>query len=152
VAKVNALNVHMKRFLLILSLLFATSSSFLFAQEDDANDGNEKIRDKMNEYIQKRLNLSDAESKKFTPVFLQYFKEWRQTIRDNKGDKLILQQKIVDLRLRYRTQFRDILGEKRGNNVFNHQENFIKELRDIRRERLGDRPLKRDRVNTIVEE
>lgn len=140
----------MKRFLLILSLLFVTSSS-LFAQEDDANDGNEKIRDKMSEYIQKRLNLSDAESKKFTPVFLQYFKEWRQTIKDNKGDKLILQQKVVDLRLRYRTQFRDILGEKRGNNVFNHQENFIKELRDIRRERLGDRPLKRDRVNTVLE-
>ncbi|HKO80065.1 MAG TPA: hypothetical protein VJU78_06715 [Chitinophagaceae bacterium] len=141
----------MKRFLLILSLLFATSS-LLFAQEDDANDGNEKIRDKMSEYIQKRLNLSDAESKKFTPVFLQYFKEWRQTIKDNRGDKLVLQQKIVDLRLRYRTQFRDILGEKRGNNVFNHQENFIKELRDIRRERLGDRPLKRDRLNTIIEE
>jgi len=150
VAKADAINVHMKRFLLILSLLFATSS-FLFAQDDDANDGNEKIRDKMNEYIQKRLNLSDAESKKFTPAFLQYFKEWRQTIKDNKGDRLILQQKIVDLRLRYRTQFRDILGEKRGNNVFNHQENFIKELRDIRRERLGDRPLKRDRVNKVLE-
>ena len=89
----------MKRFLLILSLLFVTSP-FLFAQDDDDNDGNEKIRDKMNEYIQKRLNLSDDEAKKFTPVFLQYFKEWRQTIRDNKGDKLILQQKIVDLRLR----------------------------------------------------
>ena len=140
----------MKQFLLILSLLFVTSS-FLFAQEDDANDGNEKIRDKMSEYIQKRLSLSDAESKKFAPIFLQYFKEWRQTIKENKGDKLILQQKVVDLRLRYRTQFRDILGEKRGNNVFNHQENFIKELRDIRRERLGDRPLKRDRVNTVLE-
>ena len=90
----------MKQFLLILSLLFVTSS-FLFAQEDDDNDGNEKIRDKMNEYIQKRLNLSDDEAKKFTPVFLRYFKEWRQTIRENRGDKLMLQQKIVDLRLRY---------------------------------------------------
>ncbi len=141
----------MKRFLLILTLLFV-ASPILFAQDDDADDGNQKIRDKMNEYIQKRLNLSDDESKKFTPVFIQYFKEWRQTIKDNKGDKLILQQKIVDLRLRYRTQFREILGEKRGNTVFNHQENFIKELRDIRRERLGDRPLKRGRVNNVLEE
>lgn len=141
----------MKRFLLILSLLFITSP-ILFAQDDDdTDDGNQKIRDKMSEYIQKRLNLSDEESKKFTPVFLQYFKEWRQTIKDNKGDKLILQQKIVDLRIRYRTQFREILGERRGNMVFNHQENFIKELRDIRRERLGDRPLKRDRVNSVIQ-
>lgn len=141
----------MKRFLLILSL-FIITSPVLFAQDDDGNEGNEKIRDKMNEYIQKRLNLSDDESKKFTPVFIRYFKEWKQTIKDNKGDKLILQQKIVDLRLRYRTQFREILGEKRGNTVFNHQENFMQELRNIRKERLGDRPLKRDRVNNVLDE
>ena len=138
----------MKRFLLILSLLFVTGSCLL-AQDDNDNDGNEKIRDKMNEYIQKRLNLSDDEAKKFTPVFLKYFKEWRQTIKDNRGDKLILQQKVVDLRLRYRTQFREIIGEKRGNQVFSHQENFIKELRDIRRDRLGDRPIKRGVVNSL---
>jgi hypothetical protein len=123
--------------------------SCLFAQDDNDNDGNEKIRDKMNEYIQKRLNLSDDEAKKFTPVFLKYFKEWRQTIKDNRGDKLILQQKVVDLRLRYRTQFREIIGEKRGNQVFNHQENFIRELRDIRRDRLGDRPIKRGVINSL---
>jgi hypothetical protein len=133
----------MKRFLLILSFLFVTSP-VLFAQDDDDNDGNEKIRDKMNEYIQKRLNLSDDEAKKFSPVFLRYFKEWRQTIKENRGDKLILQQKIVDLRLRYRTQFREIMGEKRGNQVFNQQDNFIRELRDLRRDRIGDRPLRRN--------
>ncbi|WP_276504958.1 hypothetical protein [Terrimonas pollutisoli] len=131
----------MKRFLLIVSLFFVTGTG-LFAQDDD-NDGNEKIRDRMNEYIQKRLNLSNDEAKKFTPIFLQYFKEWRQTLRENKGDRLILQQKIVDLRLRYRTQFREILGEQRGNQVFGHQEKFIQELRDLRRDRLGDKPLKR---------
>jgi len=133
----------MKRFLLILSFLFVTSP-VLFAQDDDDNDGNEKIRDKMNEYIQKRLNLSDDEAKKFSPVFLRYFKEWRQTIKENRGDKLILQQKIIDLRLRYRTQFREIMGEKRGNQVFNQQDNFIRELRDLRRDRIGDRPLRRN--------
>jgi hypothetical protein len=132
----------MKRFLLILSFLFVSLPA-LFAQDDDENEGNEKIRDKMNEYIQKRLNLSDDEAKKFTPVFLKYFKEWRQTIKDNRGDRLILQQKIVDLRLRYRVQFRELIGERRGNQVFNHQDRFIQELQDLRRNRLGDRPFKR---------
>jgi hypothetical protein len=132
----------MKRFLLILSLLFVTCP-YLFAQ-DDENDGNEKIRDKMNEYIQRRLNLNDDEAKKFTPVFLRYFSEWRQTIRDNKDlPKLDLQQKVIDLRLKYRVQFRDLLGERRGNQVFNYQDNFIKELRDIRRDRLGNKPGRR---------
>ncbi len=138
----------MKKLLLILSLLFV-SSACLFAQDDDDNDGNEKIRDKMNEYIQKRLNLSDDDAKKFSPVFLRYFKEWRQTIKDNKGDKLVLQQKVIDLRLRYRSQFREIIGDKKGNNVFNHQENFIRELQSIRRDRMGDRPLKRP-LNVIL--
>jgi len=132
----------MKRFLLILSLAFLTSP-FLFAQDGDETDGNDKIRDKMNEYIQKRLNLSDDEAKKFTPVFLRYFNEWRQTIKDNKDDRLILQQKIVDLRLRYRTQFRELLGERRGNQVFNQQDDFIRRLREIRQDRLGNRPVRR---------
>jgi hypothetical protein len=116
----------------------------VFAQEDD-DDANEKIQDKMNEYIQKRLDLSKDEAAKFTPVFLRYFKEWRQTLRENRNDRLILQQKIVDLRLRYRTEFRGILGERRGDQVYTHQERFIKELRDLRRERLGNnpRPLRR---------
>ena len=131
----------MRKLLLILSV-FLVTGSVLYAQDDD-NDGNEKIRDKMNEYIQKRLSLSDVEAKKFTPVFLRYFKEWRETIKENRDDRLILQQKIVDLRLRYRTNFREIIGEGRGNQVFGLQDNFIRELRDIRRDRLGDRPLRR---------
>lgn len=133
----------MKRFLLILSFLFVSVPA-LFAQDDDENEGNEKIRDKMNEYIQKRLNLSDDEAKKFTPVFLKYFKEWRQTIRENKNlPRLDLQQKIIDLRMRYRVQFRELIGERRGNQVFNHQDRFIQELRELRQNRLGDRPLRR---------
>ncbi len=130
----------MKKFLLIASLLLVSSTGLFAQDDDDQNEGNEKIRDKMSEYIQKRLDLSDAEAKKFTPVFIQYFKEWRQTLRDNRDDKLVRQQKLVDLRLRYRTQFRDMLGEKRGNQVFNHQDRFIQELRDLRRNRLENNP------------
>lgn len=130
----------MKRFLLILNFLFVPGI-VLLAQDD--TDGSEKIRDKMNEYIQKRLSLTNDEAKKFSPIFLQYFNEWRQTIRDNKGDKLVLQQKVVDLRLRYRTQFREIMGERKGNQVYTHQDNFIRELKDIRRDRLGNRPTRR---------
>ncbi|HZI54617.1 MAG TPA: hypothetical protein VFD56_12965, partial [Chitinophagaceae bacterium] len=76
-------------------------------------------------------------------VFLRYFKEWRQTIKDNKDDRLILQQKIVDLRLRYRIQFRELLGERRGNQVFNQQDDFIRRLREIRQDRLGNKPARR---------
>src|SRR5262245_26771961 len=126
----------MKRFLLILSLIFAISAP-LFAQDDDDNE-NEKIQDKMSEYIQKRLDLTKEEATKFTPVFLRYFKEWRQTIRLNRGDRLVMQQKIIALRLQYRTQFREIMGERKGDQVFMQQEKFIQELRLLRKERQGN--------------
>jgi hypothetical protein len=145
----------MKRIFLILSLLFATVSP-LFAQDEDDNEGGEKIRDKMNEYIQKRLDLSKEEAEKFTPVFLRYFHDWRQTIRENRGDMLLMQQRIAELRLRYRNEFRDIVGEKRSNQVFIHQEVFIRTLKDLRKERLRNGPpvrrppLRNNRVNRLL--
>jgi hypothetical protein len=108
----------------------------------------------MSEFIQKRLNLSNNETEKFAPVFIRYFREWRQTLRENKGDRLVLQQRIVDLRLRFRPQFREIVGEQRGNQVYQHQDIFIRELQGIRNNRLQNnpnRPIKqRPRVNRLL--
>jgi len=120
--------------------MLLVTSVRLVAQEDDDKEGNEKIRDKMSEYIQRRLDLSKDEAEKFTPVFIRYFKEWRQALRENRNDKLVLQQKVVELRLRYRDQFREIIGGPRGDQVFIHQERFIKEIRAIQQERLGNNP------------
>lgn len=134
----------MKKFLLILSL-FVVSSARLLAQDDD-DEGNEKIRDKMREYIQNRLDLSDDEAKKFTPVFVRYFKEWRTTLRENRGgSKLDMQQKIVDLQIRYRGEFRGIIGEKKANQVFDHQRKFIAEIRTLGNRRIGKEGIRRNR-------
>ena len=143
----------MKKLLLILSMLFLTSVS-LFAQDDadDQNEGNEKIRDKMSEFIQKRLDLSKAEADKFSPVFIQYFKEWRQTLRESKTlPALDRQQKIIDLQLRFRSRFREIVGQNRGDQVFEHQRTFIERMRQIQRERLGKptRPILKRGVNKL---
>lgn len=125
----------MKKLVYILSLFLFTG--FVANAQDDGAD--ERIRDKMREYIQKRMDLTKNEAEKFTPVFIRYFREWRTTLRDNRGDRLILQQKVIDLKLRYRTEFKEILGDKRGNEVYKHQDNFIKDLETIRQERIKDR-------------
>ncbi|MBK6937189.1 MAG: hypothetical protein IPH18_10190 [Chitinophagaceae bacterium] len=122
----------MKKFFFILSLLIIATGA-LKAQDDD------KIRDKMREYIQHRMRLNQIEAERFTPIFLRYFREWRNTLRDNQGDRLILQQKIVELRLRYRSEFKEIVGERRSNEVYEHQEKFIRELKQIRQERIINR-------------
>jgi len=135
----------MKKILFILTLFLLTASVSM-AQDD----GDEKIRDKMREYIQQRMGLNRNEAERFTPVFLRYFREWRSTLKDNRGDRLILQQKVVELRLRYRTEFKEIVGERRSNEVYEHQEKFIRELKNIRQERMRDRQGPRTRMRSIV--
>src|SRR4030095_4613968 len=113
----------MKKFLLILTLaLLAGSAS---QAQDDEND---RIRDKMREFIQKRLNLTRNEAERFTPVFVRYFREWRQTLREHKDDMLERQKLIVDLRIRYRPEFREIVGERRSIDIYKRQDEFIRIL------------------------
>jgi hypothetical protein len=125
----------MKKILYILTLCLITG--FTVQAQDEGGD--DRIRDKMREYIQRRLDLSKNESEKFTPVFIRYFKEWRTTLRSYKDDKLILQQKVIELKLRFRPEFKEILGEKRGEEVYKRQQEFITELDNVRRERIKDR-------------
>jgi hypothetical protein len=127
----------MKRFLLILTL--ALFAGFAAKAQDDDND---KIRDKMREFIQKRMNLSKNEAERFTPVFIRYFKEWRQTIRENKGDNLVRTQRIAELRIRYRTEFKDIVGEKRSNEIFENQDRFVKIIKQQALENKTQRPIR----------
>jgi hypothetical protein len=123
----------MKKILYILSLVLLSSGVF-------AQDGNgTKVRERMQEYLQKRLNLSRGEADRFAPVFLNYFNELRQTNQQFRSDRLVLQQKIVDLRLRYREQFKPIMGEKRSNDVFVYERDFINEVKQLREERIQNR-------------
>ena len=126
----------MKRILYILSFLcvFTTAS---FAQDDDDQGG--RVRERMTEYIQKRLSLSKSEAEKFGPVFLDYFNQLRKTNQEYKGDRLVLQQKVAELKLNYRNQFKTIVGDKKSNDVFIYERDFIKELQAIRNERSQNR-------------
>jgi len=127
----------MKRILFITSLLLCLATG-VQAQSGDRGPG-ARIQERMREYLQNRLSLSSAEAERFTPVFISYFNELRQTNQQYRGDRLVLQQKIVDLRLRYREQFRPIMGEKRSNDLFQYEHDFVDEVKRIREERLQNR-------------
>lgn len=123
----------MKKILLILSF-FSVISFSSYAQGDGG-----RLQDKMTEYIQQKLGLSKPEADKFSPIFLDYFKDLRKTNQDFRGDRLVLQQKIVELRLRYRDQFKPIIGEKRSNDVFTYERDFIKGVKELQQDRLQNR-------------
>ena len=134
----------MKKIFYLLSFLFVLTTGS-FAQEEDGDGG--KISERMREYVQKRLGLSKSEAERFGPVFIEYFREMRKTNQQYRGDRLILQQKIVDLRIRYRDQFKPIIGEKRSNDVFVYEKDFVQKARNVQRERMmnqkGGKPNKR---------
>lgn len=135
----------MKKYFIILVLFLSGLASFA---QDDNDDKGGRIRDRMNEYIQDKLGLSRNESTKFTPIFLRYFHDFRQIRQENKADKLILQQKIIDLRIRYRGEFRQIMDEPRANKVFVYEDEFRRkaiEILETRRDRLGEKRLQRNR-------
>ena len=136
----------MKRIFIILGLILFTSIT-CFSQEDQNDNGNnDKIREKMSEFIQRRMGLSQAEAERFNPVFFRYFREWRTTIQVNRADKIQLQLRVAELRIRYRNEFKDIVGEQRCNQIYEHQEKFIQEVRKLRQEQLDRRPMRRTRM------
>lgn len=128
----------MKKWLLIL-FVFLLPGLAALAQTQQPPQEAGKIPERMKEYIQSKLGLSRGESEKFTPVFVRYFREFAQTHRQNKTDRLILQQKIIELRLRYRGEFRQIMDEQKANKVFQYEDNFRKEAIRIIKENRGDR-------------
>ena len=122
----------MKRILYIISFaLFGLTVGY--AQEDE---GGGKVQERMTQYIQNRLNLSKAEAERFGPVFLNYFNDLRKTNQEFKGDRLVLQQKIAELKVNYRNQFKNIVGDKRSNDVFSYERDFVDEVKKLRQERM----------------
>ena len=128
----------MKKIFTLLYFVFALHTSFA---QDDQPGG--KLREKMVEYIQTKLGLDKTEAEKFQPVFLDYIKELRRTNKEFRGDRLVLQQKVAELRLRYREQFKPIVGEKRSNEVFQHERDFVEKTIDVLKERRQER---KDRI------
>ena len=130
----------MKRYLLILTLFFTTGFTG-FAQDDEADDRMGKLQEKMQLYIQKRLNLSKGEAQKFSPIFLRYISELRKTHRENKIDRPMLQLKVAELRVRFRNEFRQVMDEQRANKVFQHQREFEDKIRqEILERRQQNKP------------
>ena len=123
-------------------ILYLFSFLCLFTVNSYSQDEG-KLREKLTEYIEQKLGLTKAEAEKFGPVFIEYFKELRRTNQQFRGDKLVLQQKIVELRLKYRDQFKPIIGEKRSNEVFHYEREFVKEVKELREDRLQGRANKR---------
>lgn len=124
----------MKKYLLILTLLFGTVFTG-YSQEDETDPRMGKLQEKMQQYIQKRLNLTKAESEKFSPIFVRYITELRKVHQENRADKVTLQLKAAEVRVKFRDEFRQVLDDKRANKIFVAEKEFVEVVKNEMEER-----------------
>lgn len=136
----------MKKYLLIFFVSLFTSFTG-FAQEDEPEDKGGKLLERMQLYIQKKLDMTKDEAERFSPVFLRYISELRKTHREFRTDRPMLQLKIAEVRVRFRDQFKPIINEQRANRVFQHQREFEETIKKIIIEKQSERRgLRRNRA------
>jgi hypothetical protein len=126
----------MKKYLLILIIILG-SFSFVSAQNGQRA---EKVQELKIAFITQKLQLTSAEAEKFWPVYNSYENEIKQLRATNKnGDVLDNEQKLLDIRKKYKPSFEKVLGAQRANDLYNVERDFrnvlIRRLKDQRQER-----------------
>lgn len=131
----------MKKFLLIASLAALPLLS-LIAQPPERKEALQAL---FAAFVTRQLNLTPEDAQRFWPVYNQYDAESRKLRQDNKdGDELILQQKQLDLKKKYKPEFLKAIS----NDQFNKLLTIDKDWKDKLRQELERRKeLRQDRKN-----
>jgi hypothetical protein len=115
-----------KRFTLIL-VLFINNYYFCFSQPPQDIKRADSVQV---EYLTKELELTPEESEKFWPVYNSYKNEIRNIRREEKTDQIVLEEKVLNVRKKYKDDFKVILGsDERVNKLFVAEKNFTEMLR-----------------------
>lgn len=127
----------MKKYLLLMFSL----CTFLIvnAQKKGGNDDGNKIQALKIAFITQKLDLTTAEAQKFWPVYNEYDDEVKSLKKNNNGDVLERDERLLNLRKKYKVQFDKILGADRTNKLYNAEGEFrnvlIKQLQNRGRNR-----------------
>jgi hypothetical protein len=117
-----------------------------YSQQDESGNINDRKKIQAMEvaYITKELDLTPEEAQKFWPVFNKYRDDVKGVLTDkNISDQLEKQQKVLDLRKKYRTDFTRILTQERANKVFSSEDQF----RQMVRREFQKRQMERRQIN-----
>ncbi len=124
----------MKKLYLIVLLIGVTF--FAKAQEEGTTQKKQDIEALKVAFISRELELTPEEAQKFWPVYNEYSRELRTTVSDDQ-DVLDRDEKVLNLRKRYRDQFTKVLGPERMNKLYNAEGKFRKVLiQSIRNQKL----------------
>lgn len=125
---------------LIAVLLF--SCTVVTAQQDDTTPAaTANLMGLQMAFVTKQLALTNEEAQKFWPVYYNYKAELRKVRQAGKKDVLVVEENTLNVRKKYRTEFKKILNnDERVNKALTVDHDFMnvvkKELQN-RREKSG---------------
>lgn len=81
-------------------------------------------------YITRQLNLTPEEAQKFWPVHNIYFEELKKARKENIDNELVFEEKALNIRKKYNSDFKKILmSDERVNKLYKLEKDFNNELR-----------------------
>jgi hypothetical protein len=132
-------NLKMKKYILIVFMMLGCFSGLKAQDGDDTRA--EKVQALKIAFITNKLQLTPDEAQKFWPVYNQYDNEVRSLPKG--GDAIDTDQKLLDIRKKYKPSFDKVIGPQKLNKLFNAERDF----RDILIRRLQNR--NQQRMNSL---
>ena len=135
----------MKKVYMVLSFI---CMGIIANAQDAAPDVSEKKQQDIQAlkaaFITKELDLTPDEAQKFWPVYNQYEKEITTVVKDNTNDDALdREEKVLNIRKKYKGQFSKVLGnQQRMNRLFNAEGKFRKVLIRALQQRQMKRAMK----------
>ena len=126
----------MKKYLLLLLITFAGLS---FANAQQQGNRSEKVQALKIAFITQKLQLTSSQAQQFWPVYNQYQGEVRDLRRNKSDDALKNEERLLDIRKKYKPSFEKILGAQKLNDLYNAERDFrtvlIRQLKSERDQR-----------------
>ncbi len=136
----------------IIGLILITNFSSLQAQttQPDPINKEEKIRALEVAFISRKLNLTTDEAQKFWPVYNEYKTDMRSVVgpkeKRKEIDVLDKEEKVLEVRKKYKDRFTQAVGEKKMNQFFQAEHEFRGVLLNRLNKNPGNRPGVKQRI------
>jgi hypothetical protein len=135
----------MKKLLFIIAIIFG-GFSVVIAQSEVNQNRADKVQALKIAFITQKLDFTPEEAQRFWPVYNRYETEKNQVMISNKrgGDVIDNEEKVLNIKKRYRSEFVQVIGQPKTNAFFNVEREFrgvlMRHLNNKQGNRQGNKP------------
>lgn len=130
----------MKKIFTLMILIALSLTGNVYAQDQPDPKEQEKIQSLEIAFISRKLNLTTEEAQRFWPIYNEYKRDVRQVMiaQKNNSNRDVVddEQKIIDVRKKYKDRFVGVIGQPRMNKFFQAE----REFRGVLLNQLKNRP------------